>query len=163
MARKAKQAKKRKQVRRAAAKPSRTKTAPRRSRKAPRAAAKKRGMGSEKGGMGKLRSMRVSDGFRALVLDNLSALDEVVPRPMFGGLGLYCRGIFFGIVASDVLYLKADDELRVEFERAGSRAFKPFANRPMSMKYFSVPPAVLEHPLDLMSWAERSLAVARRS
>ena len=112
--------------------------------------------------MGKFRSLRVSDGFKVLVLDNLSGLEDVLPRPMFGGLGLYCRGVFFGIVASDVLYLKADDELREMFLRAGAQPFKPFENRPVSMNYFSVPPAILESPADLLSWAERSLAVARR-
>jgi len=112
--------------------------------------------------MGKLRSMRNSDSFRTLVLDNLSGIGDVMPRPMFGGLGLYCRGVFFGIVAADVLYLKADDELRVEFERAGATAFKPFADRPMSMKYYSVPPAILESPSSLVSWAGKSLAIASR-
>jgi len=113
--------------------------------------------------MGKLRSMHVSDGFKALVLDNLSGLEEVVPRPMFGGLGLYCRGVFFGIVAADVLYLKADDELRAEFEQAGATAFKPFVNRPMSMKYFSVPTAILESPPDLLVWARQSFLIASRA
>jgi len=112
--------------------------------------------------MGALRPMRVSDGFRALVLDNLSALGDVTPRPMFGGIGLYSRGLFFGIVASDVLYLKADDQLRELFEQAGATAFQPFANRPMSMNYFSVPPRILESPDDLLAWAQQSIVVASR-
>jgi len=113
--------------------------------------------------LGKLRPMQVSDGFRTLVLDNLSALGDVTPRPMFGGIGLYSRGLFFGIVASDVLYLKADDQLRDVFEQAGATAFKPFANRPMSMKYYSVPPRILESPDDLLAWAQQSIVVASRA
>jgi DNA transformation protein len=113
--------------------------------------------------MGKFRSLKVSEGFKALVLDHLSPLEDVVPRPMFGGIGLYSRGRFFGILASDVLYLKADDRLRKDIERAGGAAFKPFADRPMSMHYFSVPASILESPADLLAWARRSVAVVARA
>ena len=38
---------------------------------------------------------------------------------MFGGVGLYHRGVFFGIIAGDTLYLKVDDTSRREYESAG--------------------------------------------
>jgi DNA transformation protein and related proteins len=33
-----------------------------------------------------------------LDLDRLAALGEITSRPMFGGVGLYWRGVIFGIV-----------------------------------------------------------------
>ena len=54
---------------------------------------------------------------------------------MFGGVGLYCRGMFFGILAADVLYLKVDETNRPDFERAGSNPFTPYGDRAGSMKY----------------------------
>jgi TfoX/Sxy family transcriptional regulator of competence genes len=69
--------------------------------------------------------MRVSEGFKALVLDNLTELGDVIPRSMFGGVGLYCHGLFFGIIAADVMYLKVDAANRSDFERAGMQPFKP--------------------------------------
>jgi DNA transformation protein len=57
----------------------------------------------------RLRPLRVSDGFRTFVLDQLEAIGDVTPKAMFGGVGLYSRGVFFGILAADVLYLKTDD------------------------------------------------------
>ena len=38
------------------------------------------------------------DGFKDFVLDQLSDLHGVTCRAMFGGYGLYCGRVFFGIV-----------------------------------------------------------------
>ena len=52
--------------------------------------------------------------------------------------------------------------MRAEFEWAGATAFKPFADRSMSVKYYSVPPAILESPPALLAWARQSLVIAGR-
>lgn len=106
--------------------------------------------------------MKVSDGFRAFVLDQFEELGDVTPRPMFGGVGLYHDGVFFGILAGDVLYLKVDGTTRREYVREGMRPFKPYAHRPMTMGYYAVPPAVLESPLELARWARKAIEVAAR-
>jgi DNA transformation protein and related proteins len=111
--------------------------------------------------MGKLKSLRVSDGFRSYALDQLSSVAELRARPMFGGYGLYAGEAFFGILAADVLYLKVDDSNRSDYEQARAPAFKPFVNRPMSMSYFAVPVSVLEASHTLAVWAARAIAVAR--
>ena len=105
-------------------------------------------------------SLRVSDAFRAFVLDQLQELGDVVPKSMFGGVGLYCRGVFFGLMARDVLYLKVDDTTRPDYERAGSKAFKPYAHRSGTMQYYAVPVEVLESPLDLVAWARKAVRAA---
>ena len=69
---------------------------------------------------GPLRSMRVSASFRDFVLDQLSNVDGLRARAMFGGVGLYAEDVFFGILAADVLFLKVDDTNRREYETAGS-------------------------------------------
>ena len=74
---------------------------------------------------GRLRSLKVSDGFKSFVLDQLEELGDVTPRSMFGGVGLYQRGVFFGILARDTLYMKVDDRNRHDYEDAGMKAFKP--------------------------------------
>ena len=50
-----------------------------------------------------LTPMRVSDGFRAFVLDQLSNVADVRPKSMFGGVGLYSGDVFFGIVAAVIV------------------------------------------------------------
>jgi DNA transformation protein len=105
----------------------------------------------------------VSEAFRAFALDQLETLGEVEPRSMFGGVGLYRRGIFFGIVAGDVLYLKVDDTTRGDYERAGSGPFRPYPERGGTMQYYAVPVEVLESASELVLWARRAVEVATRA
>ena len=108
------------------------------------------------------KSLRSSDAFRQFVLDQLESLD-VTPKSMFGGTGLYARGVFFGIIARDALYLKVDDSNRKMFEREGMKPFKPYPRRSVTMKYYEVPVAVLESVPELERWARRSLEVAAKA
>ena len=110
----------------------------------------------------KPRSLRVSDGFRSFVLDQLKPLGPVVAKSMFGGVGLYCDGVFFGLIALDVLYLRVDATNRGDYEDAGSRPFRPFPDRAGTMKYYAVPVDVLESQLDLVEWARKAVCVARK-
>jgi DNA transformation protein and related proteins len=108
-------------------------------------------------------SMRVTDGFRAFVLEQLADVKSLHARAMFGGIGLYADGVFFGIVAADTLYLKVDDSNRGSYEAAGMTAFKPYSDRPMSMSYYQVPVDVLEDRDELAVWARASVRVAARA
>ncbi len=108
----------------------------------------------------RFRSLTVSAAFKSFVLDQLEELGDVTPRSMFGGVGLYHRGVFFGILARDTLYLKVGDSNRADYTRAGMKAFTPYADRSGSMKYYAVPLEILESPTDLAVWAGKAIAVA---
>ena len=82
---------------------------------------------------------------------------------MFGGVGLYQRGVFFGIIAGDVLYLKVDETNRSDYVKAGMGPFKPYPHRPSTMQYYAVPLDVLESPIELMAWARKAITVAEHS
>jgi DNA transformation protein len=110
---------------------------------------------------GKLRSMKSSNAFRDFALDQLSGIRGVRARAMFGGIGIYSGDVFFGLIASDVLYLKVDDTNRAHFEAAGSKTFKPYPGKPMAMPYYNVPVSVLEDTETLTEWAKASVVVAR--
>ena len=105
--------------------------------------------------------MRVSINAREFVLDQLSELDGLRARSMFGSLGLYAHDVFFGIVAADVLYFKVGESSRDAYEAAGSRPFKPYADRAMSTTYYAVPVEVLESAPTLIEWARSAVAAAR--
>lgn len=114
--------------------------------------------------------MRVSNGFKSFVLDQLVELGDISPRAMFGGVGLYRAGVFFGIMAADVLYLKVDESNRQDYERAGSKPFQPYAE-PLAaedvgsgtMQYWAVPLDVLESAPELIEWARKAVAVAKKT
>jgi len=112
---------------------------------------------------GRLRSLKVSAGFKSFVLDQLEELGDVTPRSMFGGVGLYHRGVFFGIVARDTLYLKVGDSNLADYEQAAMEPFRPYPNRSGKMRYYSVPLDVLENAAELAAWSRKAIAVAASS
>jgi DNA transformation protein and related proteins len=107
--------------------------------------------------------MSVSDGYKAFVLEQLQEAGSIVAKRMFGGIGLYLEGTFFGLIDDDVLYFKVDDSTRPDFERLGSRPFRPFGDDSYSMQYYEVPADVLEDRSSLKQWTGNAVAVARRS
>lgn len=91
-----------------------------------------------------------------VVLDRLSALGEVDPRPMFDGFGLFLEGNFFGIIQGGQVYLKTFPETVGRYEE---RSMGPFAPSPTTQlkTYYQVPPEVLEDPAELCRWAKEAL------
>ena len=57
-------------------------------------------------------------------LELLAPLGAVRARRMFGGHGLYCDDLFFALIASDRLFLKADAVTEPAFAAAGWRAVR---------------------------------------
>ena len=104
-------------------------------------------------------SLAVSKSYRQFVLDQFEELGEVTPRAMFGGVGLYWRDVFFGIIARDALYLKVNDSNRREYVRRGMKPFEPYPNRRGTLHDARVPLPVLESPVELARWARRSIQV----
>ena len=104
--------------------------------------------------------MPVSDEYLTYVLDQLGGLGLVESRRMFGGAGIYCDGLFFAIVADDVLYFKVDDSNRADYEEAGSEPFRPFPDKSNVMGYYETPVDVLENRELLSMWAQKAVRVA---
>ena len=106
--------------------------------------------------------MAVSRGFTDFVVEQLEGCGVISTKRMFGGVGIYCGDTFFALIANDVLYLKADDVNRPQFERAGSGPFKPYGDDRESMNYYSVPTEVLEDASELAKWGRTALEAAER-
>lgn len=104
--------------------------------------------------------MAVSPEFRDYVLDQLRAVTPVTSKAMFGGVGIYSRGLFFALIADDVLYFKVDATTRPAYESRGAKAFNPFGKG--TMGYYELPEDVLEDTEELRSWVREAVAVARR-
>jgi DNA transformation protein len=105
--------------------------------------------------------MAVSDDFRDFVLEQLAQAGRITSRRMFGGVGLYLDSLFFALIDDDTLYFKTDDSSRPRYERAGSKPFCPYPNRPdQAMGYWQVPAEVLEDSDELSAWAREAMRVA---
>ncbi len=102
-----------------------------------------------------------TDEFLLYVLEQLGAFGAVAARRMFGAVGLYCDGVFFGLIADDVLYFKVGESNRGDYAARGMSRFRPYRDRPhLSMSYYEVPADVLEEPEECVLWARRSLNIA---
>jgi DNA transformation protein len=105
--------------------------------------------------------MAVSKQYLDYLLGQLEGLGRLSARRMFGGVGLYCGGIFFGLLYKERLYFKTDDTTRPEYEARGSEGFRPRANiRQLKMTYYTVPAEVLEDEDELVTWARKAVAAA---
>ena len=90
------------------------------------------------------------------VLDRLAALGEITSNPMFGGVGLYWRGVIFGMVFRERLYFKVDYQAKGEYLSRGMGPFRP--NERQTLKsYYEVPPEILEDREALLSWAREAI------
>jgi DNA transformation protein len=83
------------------------------------------------------------DGFKDFVLDQLADLRGVTARAMFGGYGLYQRGVFFGIIHKGRLYFKTDERTRGLYREQGMTPFRPTAKQTLK-NYYEVPVDAIE-------------------
>ena len=108
--------------------------------------------------------MTTSSGFLDHLSDLLVALGPVKPRRMFGGAGLYLDGVMFGLVADDILYLKADKKTQERYEAEG---LEPFTyegkSKPVRMSYWRVPDRLFDDQDEFVEWAGVALKVAREA
>src|SRR3989304_4487686 len=99
--------------------------------------------------------MAVTPQYRDYVVEQLACVGQVAARSMFGGVGLYLDGVFFALIAHDVLYLKVDDANRPGYEAAGMAPFKPYPNKRPTMPYYELPTEVLDDPDQLRERARQ--------
>ncbi len=86
------------------------------------------------------------------------------PRRMFGGHGLFHKGLMFGLVADDVLYLKADETLATFFDERGLDQFQYKKQGKMfKLSYYMAPEEIFDDPVEAKGWAARSYEAAARA
>ena len=103
--------------------------------------------------------MTPQDSFKEFVLDQLTAMESVTCRAMFGGFGLYRQGVFFGILHKGRLYFKTHDQTRPAYQEYGMQPFRP-SDKQTLKNYYEVPPDILEDGDELIRWAEKAVGQA---
>jgi len=89
---------------------------------------------------------------------------EIRSRRMFGGYGIYHDELMFGLVAGDVLYLKADGRSAPSFIERGLTAFEYVKQgRPTQLSYYQAPEEIFDDPDEARVWATRAFEAALRS
>jgi len=104
--------------------------------------------------------MAVQPGYLEYVLEQLAALPALRSNRMFGGIGLYSDGIFFGLIDDDTLFFKTNDSNIAPYRERNMPRFMPFPDRPEAvLGYHQVPADVIEDAETLVEWARRSVQV----
>lgn len=109
--------------------------------------------------------MAVSPEFSAFVLEQLAPLDGVSLRRMFGGAGLFCHGVMFGLIVSDRLYFKVGDGNRGDYEDAGCAPFTYTTGKGERgvMSYYEAPDSLMDEADEMADWARKALDEALRA
>lgn len=106
-----------------------------------------------------LANVAVRNDYLHYVLEQLGLVPHVTSRRMFGAIGLYSDGVFFGLIDDDTLFFKVDDSNRGDYLARNMAPLKPFKDKPdLSMSYFEVPADALEDRDELAAWARKSVA-----
>jgi DNA transformation protein len=108
--------------------------------------------------------MANSPGFVTHALDLLALLGPVRARAMFGGHGLYARGVMLGLLDGDELFLRTDGACRPRFVEAGCRrwVYPGRTGRIESASYFRPPDEAHEDAEAMLPWARLALDAALR-
>lgn len=109
--------------------------------------------------------MKVGPELVAWLQDLFGALGPVRVKSMFGGAGVYIGELMIGLLDRDeMLYLRADEVTRSEFEAAGSAPFSYFqrSGEEFSLPYWRAPEEALESPDSAIAWGRLALDAAVR-
>jgi DNA transformation protein len=93
-------------------------------------------------------------------------LGPVTIRRLFGGKGIYHRGVIVAIVLRGELMLKGDDETGPEYEAAGGSRWTYVGKRhgkTVAMPYWTVPDGALDDPDEMTFWARKAYEAGLRS
>lgn len=100
-------------------------------------------------------------GFLDYVLDQMPFVRGLHARAMFGGHGLYQDESIFAIISDDMLYFKANDATRGDFEAKGLMPFSYAARGKMvALPYYTAPAEVFEDADAMRDWTGKALQAA---
>ena len=97
----------------------------------------------------------LADSFSDFVLEQLSSLDGLRCKRMFGGYGLYSGEQFFGIVYDGCLYFKTNSDTLPEYLACNAAVFAP-SEKQVLKNYREVPVDILEDSESLLLWARKA-------
>jgi DNA transformation protein len=99
------------------------------------------------------------DQHAAHLLELLAPLGAVSARRMFGGTGLFLRGLMFGLIADEELFFKVGPANQPDYEAAGEAPFSYETKNGTNTirSYWRCPPDLLDDAETFRQWARRAV------
>lgn len=98
------------------------------------------------------------------LVEVFSGLGSVQIRRMFGGYGVFHDGLMIGLVADEVLYLKADAASAATFTERGLAQFVyNKKGKPTGMSYYQAPEEMFDDPDEALDWGRLAYDAALRA
>lgn len=108
--------------------------------------------------------MRGSTAFTDFLKEQMAGFGPVSVKRMLGGAGIYRDGLMFALVADDVLYLKADEETKSQFEAEGLEPFTYEAKGKRAvMSYWRAPERCLDDAEEMTAWCRKAHGAALKA
>lgn len=94
-----------------------------------------------------------------------ATLGPVTIKRMFGGKGIYHRGVIIAIELRDEIVLKADAVTAQTFKEAGARqwVYEGKNGKAVKMPYWSIPDEALDDPDMMERWVRLAYTAALRA
>ncbi len=101
----------------------------------------------------------------AAIEEMFEGLGPVAIRRMFGGKGIYHRGLIMAVYLHDEMMLKADAVSGPDFAAAGARqwSYEGKNGKPVLMPYWTIPDEALDDPEIMARWARLAYEAALRT
>lgn len=99
------------------------------------------------------------------IADIFAGLGPVTIRKLFGGKGIYHRGVIVAIELGEELMLKGDADTAPLFEQGGARrwTYQGKRTKPVAMPYWSIPEEAFDDPDMMTRWTRLAYAAAQRA
>jgi DNA transformation protein len=104
--------------------------------------------------------MPVTEAAVQSLLAPLSAVRPITSRKMFGGIGIYCDGVFFAVIDDDRLYFKVGEGNLADYEALSAAQWTIDGPNGGPMPYREVPIEILNAPDILGGWVDKAVRVA---
>lgn len=106
--------------------------------------------------------MSLNSIFTKSALDAMSLVAPISYRRIFNGVGVYHRGVQFGIILHDQLYFRASEESRCLFEAQMMPAFQPRGADRVESFFFQLPEDILTKSEELKYWMRIAVEAAHQ-
>ncbi len=96
----------------------------------------------------------MSTEFASYLHEVFSHFGTIQVKRMFGGFGIYHQGLMFALMIDDILYLKADAESKLAFEKRGLTPFEyDRRDKIIKMSYYQAPEEIFDDFEEATLWA----------